>query len=106
MTEKASGDGGIGAAGASVSSSDRGGGNKADVKVSVWNRGSTGNQHFFQGKSNCMVFGASGGQFGIWVDGNLDRGRIDPCSTFEQWPPTNHQPKDFKVKCLECYNFV
>ncbi len=88
-----------------------GGGGGVDdvvVRVSPWNRGPDGNQHFFQGKPGCLVVGASQGRFGLWVDGNLDHGRLDRCLTFEKWPPPAPalQPKDFKVKCLECYNFV
>jgi len=54
-----------------------------------------------------MVVGASHGQFGIYVDGNLDRGRVDVCDTFLEWPPEEaNGARDFRVKCLEAFTFV
>ena len=62
------------------------------------------NDYVFQGRQNCLVVGAGDGRFGLYVDGMLDRGRVDECETFSGWPgPAG--PRDFKVKCLECFSF-
>ncbi len=70
-----------------------------DVKVHKW---SGENDYFFKGTPNSVMIGAGDGKFGIFLDGNLHRGRLDRCSTYVQWP---QYVKDFKVNCLECYNF-
>jgi len=57
-----------------------------------------------------MIVGASDGRFGLYVDGNLDRGRVDACDTYADWPPEDEEgaefgPRDFRVKCLEAFSF-
>ena len=61
------------------------------------------NEYFFRGSSDSLVIGAAEGKFGILVDADLHRGRIQECSTFENWPI---QEGDFTIKCLECWKFV
>ena len=77
-------------------------GNSLRVCVSKW----TGsNDYVFQGKQNCLVVGAGDGHFGLYVDGNLDRGHVDACDTFGGGWPGPAGPRDFKVKCMECFSF-
>ena len=61
------------------------------------------NEYFFRGSSDSIVIGAAEGKFGILVDGDLHRGRIQECSTFDNWPL---KEEDFTVRCLECWKFV
>jgi hypothetical protein len=37
------------------------------------------------------------------VDGDLHKGRIQECDTFEGWP---HREQDFIISCLECWRFT
>ena len=69
------------------------------VKICQWSKE---NEYFFQGKRNCLIIGAEGGNFGIFIDGDMNHGRIDQCSTFVGWPK---ESKDFKVSKLECFGF-
>ena len=61
------------------------------------------NEYFFRGGSDNIVIGAAEGKFGILVDGDLHKGRIQECSTFDNWPINED---DFTVKCLECWKFI
>ena len=61
------------------------------------------NDFFFQGHQSCFVIGSSNGKFGIYVDSDFNKGRIQSCETFIAWPK---EEKDFVVKYFECWNFV
>jgi len=74
--------------------------NGTSFNVSHW----TGiNEYFFRGTLDHMVVGAGDGKFGIFIDGDLHKGRIQECDTFERWPPQEH---DFTIRCLECWKFA
>ena len=60
--------------------------------------------YFDQGSSENLVIGSSGGQFGLWFDGDLNKGRTQPCETFGNPPLT--PSSDFCVYCLECWAFL
>ena len=70
------------------------------VKVFPW---SGTNEFFFQGRENGIVVGASDGHFGIYVDGDFNKGSINECETFLDWP---EEKRDFELKYLECWNFI
>ena len=61
------------------------------------------NDYFFRGTSDNLIIGASDGKFGIFVDGDLHKGRVQACATFDNWPP---KEQDFAIHCLECWRFV
>jgi len=44
------------------------------------------------------------GKFGLWIDGDLNCGRTDDCSTYGN-PPLVEE-KDFVIKTLECWAFL
>lgn len=83
-----------------VQDSDESCGQKRGLRTFHW---SGKNDHFFHGTADSMIFGASHGQFGILVDGDLHKGRIQECSTFDNWPL---REEDFAIQCLECWKFV
>lgn len=60
--------------------------------------------YFDQGSSENLVIGSSGGQFGLWFDGDLNKGRTQHCETFGNPPLT--PSSDFCVYCLECWAFL
>ena len=74
----------------------------SDSKIQIFHW-SGKNDYFFRGSTDSIVIGAAEGKFGILVDGDLHRGRIQECSTFDNWPI---REEDFTVKCLECWKFV
>ena len=61
------------------------------------------NEYFFRGTTDSLIIGAGDGKFGISVDGDLHKGRIQECDTFEGWP---HREQDFIISCLECWRFT
>ncbi len=61
------------------------------------------NEYFFKGTSDNMFLGAGDGKFGIIIDGDLHKGRIQECQTFDGWAPQEH---DFLINCLEIWKFV
>ena len=73
---------------------------KEKIRVYRW---SGKNEYFFQGQQSCFIIGSSDGKFGIYVDSDLNNGRIQSCETFIAWPK---EEKDFVVKYFECWNFV
>ena len=73
---------------------------KEKIRVYRW---SGKNEYFFQGQQSCFIIGSSNGKFGIYVDSDLNNGRIQSCETFVAWP---REEKDFVVKYFECWNFV
>lgn len=70
------------------------------IKCSEWSKI---NDYFFKGQSDAMLFGADNGKFGIIIDSNLYRGRLEKCGTYVDWPD---EERDFHVKILECWNFL
>ena len=61
------------------------------------------NEYFFRGTPDNLIIGAGDGKFGIVVDGDLHKGRIQECDTFEGWP---ERERDFIISCLECWTFM
>ena len=61
------------------------------------------NEYFFRGTSDNIIIGAADGKFGILIDGDLHKGRIQECSTFNRWPL---REEDFTINCLECWKFL
>ena len=57
-----------------------------------------------QGSSENLVIGSGGGQFGLWFDADLNKGRTQRCDTFANPPLT--PSSDFCVYCLECWAFL
>ena len=57
-----------------------------------------------QGSSENLVVGAGGGQFGLWFDADLNKGRTQTCQTFNNPPLTPNS--DFMVNCIECWAFL
>jgi len=43
------------------------------------------------------------GHFGLWLDGDLYKGRTEDCLTYKS-PPLVEE-KDFLIKTLECWTF-
>ncbi|RWS29774.1 TLD domain-containing protein 2-like isoform X17, partial [Leptotrombidium deliense] len=62
------------------------------------------NQHFIKGNADSLVIGAGDGNFGIWLDGDLNRGRSNSCLTFCN--ARLSRKEDFVVKALECWSFI
>jgi len=60
------------------------------------------NEYFFRGTPDNLIIGAGDGKFGIVIDGDLHKGRIQECDTFESWP---EREQDFIISCLECWRF-
>ena len=75
-------------------------GDNSKINIFHW---SGKNEYFFRGTSDNIIIGAADGKFGILVDGDLHRGRVQECSTFDNWPL---REEDFTIKCLECWKFV
>lgn len=44
------------------------------------------------------------GKFGLWLDGDLNQGRSQRCSTYANEPLAPEE--DFVIKTLECWAFV
>jgi len=61
------------------------------------------NQLFVRGTSADLVVGAGDGQFGIWLDSNLYKGRSQSCNTYRNEPLTSQG--DFIVRSVECWTF-
>ena len=73
---------------------------KKKIRICRW---SGKNDFFFQGQQSCFTIGSSNGKFGLYVDSDLNNGRIQSCETFVAWPK---EEKDFVVKYFECWHFV
>lgn len=66
-----------------------------------------------ESKLNVLVFKLSdifnvhfyySGKFGLWLDGDLNQGRSQSCSTYSNEPLAPEE--DFVIKTLECWAFV
>uniref|UniRef100_T1JKI4 Oxidation resistance protein 1 n=1 Tax=Strigamia maritima TaxID=126957 RepID=T1JKI4_STRMM len=62
------------------------------------------NEYFIKGNPESLAIGSGDGEFGLWLDGNLDRGRTHPCKTYAN--TTLSSESDFFVKSLETWGFV
>ncbi|XP_037027042.1 oxidation resistance protein 1 isoform X13 [Bradysia coprophila] len=62
------------------------------------------NLYFIKGNPESLSIGAGDGKFGLWLDGDLNQGRSQKCSTYanEALAPE----EDFVIKTLECWAFV
>lgn len=62
------------------------------------------NEHFYRGTSDNIIIGADEGRFGIFIDGDLHKGRVQECATFQNWPLADLE-EDFVIGCLEVWTF-
>ena len=62
------------------------------------------NEHFYRGTTDNIIIGADEGRFGISVDGDLHKGRVQECATFQNWPLPGLD-EDFVIGCLEVWTF-
>lgn len=75
---------------------------KPRIKAFRW----TGeNNFFYRVDLQCLIVGSSKGKFGLWVDRDLNKGRSQPCATFDNEPLTGCGNEDFVVKTIECWAF-
>ncbi|KAG8178062.1 hypothetical protein JTE90_026015 [Oedothorax gibbosus] len=72
-----------------------------EFKVFRW---SGENDYFIKGNTDSFFVGSSEGQFGLWLDDDLFRGRTNSCDTFGNDPLCPEE--DFEVKSLEAWGFV
>ena len=63
------------------------------------------NEHFYRGTSENIIIGAEEGRFGISIDENLHKGRVQECNTFQSWPAHAGLEEDFVISCLEVWTF-
>ncbi|XP_070509942.1 nuclear receptor coactivator 7 isoform X3 [Chironomus tepperi] len=62
------------------------------------------NLYFIKGNPESLAIGAGDGRFGLWLDGDLNQGRSQSCSTYSNEPLAPQE--DFVIKTLECWAFV
>lgn len=62
------------------------------------------NLYFIKGNPESLAIGAGDGRFGLWLDGDLNQGRSQHCSTYSNEPLAPQE--DFVIKTLECWAFV
>lgn len=62
------------------------------------------NLYFIKGNPESLAIGAGDGKFGLWLDGDLNQGRSQSCSTYSNEPLAPEE--DFVIKTLECWAFV
>ncbi|KAM5156869.1 oxidation resistance protein 1 isoform 2-T2 [Mantella aurantiaca] len=71
-----------------------------DFQVFKW----TGDNMFFiKGDMDSLAFGGGGGEFALWLDGDLYHGRSHSCKTFEN--STLSKKEDFIVQDIEIWAF-
>lgn len=72
-----------------------------EFKVFKW----TGdNMYFVKGDVESVAIGAGEGLFGLWLDGDLYRGRSSRCKTYDNDPLASEE--DFVIRTLEAWGFV
>ncbi|XP_051519639.1 oxidation resistance protein 1b isoform X2 [Myxocyprinus asiaticus] len=71
-----------------------------DFKVFKW---SGDNLFFIKGDPDSLAFGGGGGEFGLWLDGDLYHGRTNSCKTFGN--PVLSKTEDFYVQDIEIWAF-
>lgn len=62
------------------------------------------NLYFIKGNPESLAIGAGDGKFGLWLDGDLNQGRSQSCSTYSNEALAPQE--DFVIKTLECWAFV
>ncbi|XP_051892049.1 nuclear receptor coactivator 7 isoform X2 [Pristis pectinata] len=71
-----------------------------DFKIFQW----TGENSFFiKGSLDSLALGGGSGHFGLWLDEDLNRGRSNPCTTFNNSILSKNE--DFMVQDLEVWTF-
>ncbi|XP_073677501.1 oxidation resistance protein 1b isoform X2 [Garra rufa] len=71
-----------------------------ELEVFKW----TGDNMFFiKGDMDSLAFGGGGGEFGLWLDGDLYHGRTHSCKTFGN--PMLSKTEDFYVQDIEIWAF-
>lgn len=53
-----------------------------------------------------LIVGSGGGQFGLWLDGDLDRGSTATCSSYSNPPLTGNNIIDFKCAAIEVFSIT
>jgi hypothetical protein len=61
------------------------------------------NFYFIKGNDDSLVFGSGNGRFGLWLDGDLNKGRTQSCQTYGSPPLVPEE--DFIIKTVECWTF-
>lgn len=61
------------------------------------------NMFFLKGDSDSLAFGGGGGEFALWLDGDLYHGRSNPCKTFGN--PRLSMKEDFVLQDIEIWAF-
>ncbi len=61
------------------------------------------NNFFFRVDLDYICVGSSKGNFGLWIDKDLNNGRSQACATFDSEPLVSGE--DFTLKTLECWSF-
>ncbi|XP_026087628.1 oxidation resistance protein 1-like isoform X2 [Carassius auratus] len=61
------------------------------------------NMFFVKGDMDSLAFGGGGGEFGLWLDGDLYHGRTHSCKTFGN--PMLSKTEDFYVQDIEIWAF-
>ncbi|XP_016378555.1 oxidation resistance protein 1-like isoform X2 [Sinocyclocheilus rhinocerous] len=61
------------------------------------------NMFFIKGDMDSLAFGGGGGEFGLWLDGDLYHGRTHSCKTFGN--PMLSKTEDFYVQDIEIWAF-
>ncbi|KAG7470124.1 hypothetical protein MATL_G00135900 [Megalops atlanticus] len=61
------------------------------------------NMFFIKGDMDSLAFGGGGGEFGLWLDGDLYHGRSHSCKTFGN--PMLSRKEDFYVQDIEIWSF-
>lgn len=61
------------------------------------------NFYFIKGNPDSVIFGSGNGNFGLWLDGDLNNGRTQSCPTFDSPPLVPEE--DFTIKTIECWTF-
>ncbi|XP_059103520.1 oxidation resistance protein 1 isoform X4 [Peromyscus eremicus] len=61
------------------------------------------NMFFIKGDMDSLAFGGGGGEFALWLDGDLYHGRSHSCKTFGN--PTLSKKEDFFIQDIEVWAF-
>ncbi|XP_064203946.1 oxidation resistance protein 1-like isoform X2 [Anguilla rostrata] len=61
------------------------------------------NMFFIKGDMDSLAFGGGGGEFGLWLDGDLYHGRSHSCKTFNN--SILSKKEDFTVQDIEIWSF-